>query len=94
MVVQVNNEASKNCVNSRGMSVFAVEVPPRTKLVSLMDPILLPPSLLNIFTGRRTFAQVGNGCYATVDTSVDMGEIISVVIPDERFKTQHLLMVK
>lgn len=33
VMVQVNNEASKNCVNSRGLSVFAVEVPARTKLV-------------------------------------------------------------
>ncbi|XP_062411600.1 EF-hand calcium-binding domain-containing protein 7 [Sardina pilchardus] len=33
VVVQVNNEQSKNCVNSRGLSVFAVEVPARTKIV-------------------------------------------------------------
>ncbi|XP_076132204.1 EF-hand calcium-binding domain-containing protein 7 [Alosa pseudoharengus] len=33
VVVQVNNEQSRNCVNSRGLSVFAVEVPARTKIV-------------------------------------------------------------
>ena len=34
-MVHVNSEQSKNCVSSRGMSVFAVEVPARTKMVSL-----------------------------------------------------------
>ncbi|KAG7487639.1 hypothetical protein MATL_G00025670 [Megalops atlanticus] len=33
VTVHVNNELSKNCVSSRGMSVFAVEVPARTKMV-------------------------------------------------------------
>uniref|UniRef100_A0A8C1TTU5 EF-hand calcium-binding domain-containing protein 7 n=1 Tax=Cyprinus carpio TaxID=7962 RepID=A0A8C1TTU5_CYPCA len=33
VTVHINNEQSKNCVSSRGMSVFAVEVPPRTKMV-------------------------------------------------------------
>ncbi|XP_063057873.1 EF-hand calcium-binding domain-containing protein 7 isoform X2 [Engraulis encrasicolus] len=33
VVVQVNNEQSKNCVSSRGMNVFAVEVPARTKII-------------------------------------------------------------
>uniref|UniRef100_A0A673LXQ9 EF-hand calcium-binding domain-containing protein 7 n=1 Tax=Sinocyclocheilus rhinocerous TaxID=307959 RepID=A0A673LXQ9_9TELE len=33
MTVHINNEQSKNCVSSRGMSVFAVEVPARTKMV-------------------------------------------------------------
>ncbi|KAL2089699.1 hypothetical protein ACEWY4_014387 [Coilia grayii] len=33
VVVQVNNEQSKNCASSRRMSVFAVEVPARAKIV-------------------------------------------------------------
>ncbi|XP_039984322.1 EF-hand calcium-binding domain-containing protein 7 isoform X2 [Xiphias gladius] len=33
VTVHVNNEQSRNCSNSRGMSVFAVEVPARTKMV-------------------------------------------------------------
>ncbi|MBN3316129.1 EFCB7 protein, partial [Atractosteus spatula] len=33
VTVHVNNEQSKNCSSSRGMNVFAVEVPPRTKVV-------------------------------------------------------------
>ncbi|XP_070764430.1 EF-hand calcium-binding domain-containing protein 7 [Enoplosus armatus] len=33
MTVHVNNEQSRNCCSSRGMSVFAVEVPARTKMV-------------------------------------------------------------
>lgn len=33
VTVHINNEQSKNCVSSRGMSVFAVEVPGRTKMV-------------------------------------------------------------
>ncbi|KAJ8392552.1 hypothetical protein AAFF_G00074300 [Aldrovandia affinis] len=33
VTVHVNNEQSKNCISSRGMSVFAVEVPARTKMV-------------------------------------------------------------
>ncbi|KAJ4943217.1 hypothetical protein JOQ06_005722 [Pogonophryne albipinna] len=33
VTVHVNNEQSRNCCSSRGMSVFAVEVPARTKLV-------------------------------------------------------------
>ncbi|XP_012697695.2 EF-hand calcium-binding domain-containing protein 7 [Clupea harengus] len=33
VMVHVNSEQSKNCVSSRGMSVFAVEVPARTKMV-------------------------------------------------------------
>ncbi|RXN35570.1 EF-hand calcium-binding domain-containing 7 [Labeo rohita] len=33
VTVHINNEQSKNCVSSRGMSVFAVEVPARTKMV-------------------------------------------------------------
>uniref|UniRef100_A0A674DCH4 Phosphoglucomutase 1 n=1 Tax=Salmo trutta TaxID=8032 RepID=A0A674DCH4_SALTR len=33
VTVHVNNEQSKNCSSSRGMSVFAVEVPARTKMV-------------------------------------------------------------
>ncbi|XP_075688872.1 EF-hand calcium-binding domain-containing protein 7 isoform X2 [Rhinoderma darwinii] len=34
IVVQVNNDQSKNCMNSRGMSVFAVEVPGKSTTVS------------------------------------------------------------
>uniref|UniRef100_A0A671SKM6 EF-hand calcium-binding domain-containing protein 7 n=1 Tax=Sinocyclocheilus anshuiensis TaxID=1608454 RepID=A0A671SKM6_9TELE len=33
VTVHINNEQSKNCASSRGMSVFAVEVPARTKMV-------------------------------------------------------------
>ncbi|KAK6484534.1 EF-hand calcium-binding domain-containing protein 7 [Huso huso] len=33
VTVHVNNEQSKNCVSSRGITVFAVEVPPRTNMV-------------------------------------------------------------
>ncbi|XP_016135765.1 EF-hand calcium-binding domain-containing protein 7-like [Sinocyclocheilus grahami] len=33
VTVHINNEQNKNCVSSRGMSVFAVEVPARTKMV-------------------------------------------------------------
>ncbi|XP_036970152.1 EF-hand calcium-binding domain-containing protein 7 [Acanthopagrus latus] len=33
VTVHVNNEQSRNCCSSRGMSVFAVEVPARTKMV-------------------------------------------------------------
>ncbi|KAM8873682.1 EF-hand calcium-binding domain-containing protein 7 isoform 2-T2 [Spinachia spinachia] len=33
VTVHVNNEQSRNCCSSRGMSVFAVEVPARTKTV-------------------------------------------------------------
>ncbi|KAM6962886.1 EF-hand calcium-binding domain-containing protein 7 [Aplochiton taeniatus] len=33
VTVHVNNEQSKNCCSNRGMSVFAVEVPARTKAV-------------------------------------------------------------
>uniref|UniRef100_A0A672Z4Q3 EF-hand calcium binding domain 7 n=1 Tax=Sphaeramia orbicularis TaxID=375764 RepID=A0A672Z4Q3_9TELE len=32
VMVHVNNEQNKNCCNSRGMNVFAVEVPARTKM--------------------------------------------------------------
>ncbi|CAG5863426.1 unnamed protein product [Menidia menidia] len=33
VTVHVNNEQSKNCCSSRGLTVFAVEVPARTKMV-------------------------------------------------------------
>ncbi|XP_078525417.1 EF-hand calcium-binding domain-containing protein 7 [Lissotriton helveticus] len=33
VVVAVNNEQSKNCTNNRTLDVFAVEVPPKTKMV-------------------------------------------------------------
>ncbi|XP_015234147.1 PREDICTED: EF-hand calcium-binding domain-containing protein 7 [Cyprinodon variegatus] len=33
VTVHVNNEQSRNCCSSRGMTTFAVEVPPRTKMV-------------------------------------------------------------
>uniref|UniRef100_UPI00398E8CB0 EF-hand calcium-binding domain-containing protein 7 n=1 Tax=Pristiophorus japonicus TaxID=55135 RepID=UPI00398E8CB0 len=33
VIVHVNNEQSKNCVSSRGLSIFAVEVAPRTTTV-------------------------------------------------------------
>ncbi|XP_075472035.1 EF-hand calcium-binding domain-containing protein 7 isoform X3 [Ascaphus truei] len=33
VVVQLNNEQSKNCISSRGFNMFAVEVPPKTTTV-------------------------------------------------------------
>ncbi|KAF3835371.1 hypothetical protein F7725_027929 [Dissostichus mawsoni] len=39
VTVHVNNEQSRNCCSSRGMSVFAVEVPARTKLVQTLPDI-------------------------------------------------------
>ncbi|KAM4642224.1 EF-hand calcium-binding domain-containing protein 7 [Discoglossus pictus] len=33
VVVQVNNEQSKNCISNRGMNVFAVEVPSQTTMI-------------------------------------------------------------
>lgn len=33
VTVHVNNEQSRNCCSSRGMTVFAVEIPARTKMV-------------------------------------------------------------
>lgn len=33
VTVHVNNDQSRNCCSSRGMNVFAVEVPARTKMV-------------------------------------------------------------
>lgn len=33
VTVHVNNEHCRNCCSSRGMTVFAVEVPARTKMV-------------------------------------------------------------
>lgn len=35
MTVHVNNEQSRNCCSSRGLNVFAVEVPARTKMVKM-----------------------------------------------------------
>ncbi|KAM5147831.1 EF-hand calcium-binding domain-containing protein 7 [Mantella aurantiaca] len=34
IMMQVNNDQSKNCVSSRGLSVFAVEVPAKSSMVS------------------------------------------------------------
>ncbi|KAM3914222.1 EF-hand calcium-binding domain-containing protein 7 isoform 2-T2 [Leptodactylus fuscus] len=34
MVVQINNDQSKNCISSRGLSLFAVEVPAKSTVVS------------------------------------------------------------
>ncbi|XP_075037913.1 EF-hand calcium-binding domain-containing protein 7 [Mixophyes fleayi] len=34
IVVQINNDQSKNCVSNRGLSVFAVEVAPKSTMVS------------------------------------------------------------
>lgn len=34
--VHVNNEQSRNCCSSRGLNVFAVEVPARTKMVNAL----------------------------------------------------------
>ncbi|KAL4635016.1 EF-hand calcium-binding domain-containing protein 7 [Arapaima gigas] len=33
VIVHVNNEQSKNCISSRGMNVFALEVPAKTRMV-------------------------------------------------------------
>lgn len=35
VTVHVNNEQSRNCCSSRGLNVFAVEVPARTKMVKM-----------------------------------------------------------
>lgn len=35
VTVHVNNEQSRNCCSSRGLNVFAVEVPARTKMVNM-----------------------------------------------------------
>ncbi|NWS72279.1 EFCB7 protein, partial [Crotophaga sulcirostris] len=34
VVIHVNNEQSKNCLNNRGLSVFAVEVAPKSMMIS------------------------------------------------------------
>ncbi|XP_014106409.1 PREDICTED: EF-hand calcium-binding domain-containing protein 7 isoform X2 [Pseudopodoces humilis] len=34
VIIHVNNEQSKNCLNSRGLTVFAVEVAPKSMMVS------------------------------------------------------------
>ncbi|KAM9324654.1 EF-hand calcium-binding domain-containing protein 7 [Gastrophryne carolinensis] len=34
IMIQVNNDQSKNCISSRGLSVFAVEVPAKSSVVS------------------------------------------------------------
>ncbi|XP_031974364.1 EF-hand calcium-binding domain-containing protein 7-like [Corvus moneduloides] len=34
VIIHVNNEKSKNCLNSRGLTVFAVEVAPKSMMVS------------------------------------------------------------
>nr|XP_021393600.1 EF-hand calcium-binding domain-containing protein 7 [Lonchura striata domestica] len=34
VIIHVNNEQSKNCVNNRGLTVFAVEVAPKSMMVS------------------------------------------------------------
>ncbi|KAG9473140.1 hypothetical protein GDO78_014002 [Eleutherodactylus coqui] len=33
IMVQVNNDQSKNCISSRGLSMFAVEVPGKSTMV-------------------------------------------------------------
>lgn len=33
VILHVNNEQSKNCLNSRGLTVFAVEVAPKSMMV-------------------------------------------------------------
>lgn len=44
--VHVNNEQSRNCCSSRGLSVFAVEVPARTKMVNTQkSPISVTETL-------------------------------------------------
>lgn len=46
--VHVNNEQSRNCCSSRGLNVFAVEVPARTKMVNTPKcPIPVTETLRN-----------------------------------------------
>lgn len=33
MIIHINNELSKNCVNNRGLDIFAVEVAPKSTMV-------------------------------------------------------------
>lgn len=42
ITVHVNNEQSRNCCSSRGLSVFAVEVPARTKMVQSLPEKTVP----------------------------------------------------
>ncbi|XP_036035898.1 EF-hand calcium-binding domain-containing protein 7 isoform X2 [Onychomys torridus] len=40
VIIHINNELSKNCVNNRGLSIFAVEVAPRSTMVSVtLNPL-------------------------------------------------------
>lgn len=50
VTVHVNNEQSRNCCSSRGLSVFAVEVPARTKMVQS-----LPDNNVLVIITRRKF---------------------------------------
>lgn len=33
VIIHVNNELSKNCINNRGLNIFAVEVAPKSTMV-------------------------------------------------------------
>lgn len=35
VIIHVNNEQSKNCLNNRGLTVFAVEVAPKSMMVRI-----------------------------------------------------------
>lgn len=35
VIVHVNNEQSKNCMNNRGLTVFAVQVAPKSMMVRI-----------------------------------------------------------
>lgn len=36
VIIHVNNEQSKNCLNNRGLTVFAVEVAPKSMTVRFL----------------------------------------------------------
>ncbi|KAH0510539.1 EF-hand calcium-binding domain-containing protein 7 [Microtus ochrogaster] len=40
VIIHINNELSKNCVNNRGLNVFAVEVAPRSTMVNVLQNLL------------------------------------------------------
>lgn len=54
VTVHVNNEQSRNCCSSRGLNVFAVEVPARTKMVHSLPE----NNVLVIMTRRKILNHV------------------------------------
>lgn len=39
VIIHINNELSKNCVNNRGLNIFAVEVAPKSTMVMHCFPV-------------------------------------------------------